>query len=1674
MVTIGEASSRLPDNRVSNTKYTALSFLPLFLLEQFGTPMNMYFLLIAVLQLWRAITPVNPITTWAPLLIVLSISAAKEIMEDRRRAAADFEANMRKYCVFRGGLVLPSCLSKDIRPGDIILIRDHEEMPCDLALLRVLPRAGTGANTSTAFVETANLDGETDLKPRMARSETQELSLAQMTGCADTAAIPEISVLLGDIDRGGSSAAVVSAPGGRLAGHITCEPPNSDLYRFDAAMTADLPGSGHGGVGSPSSHSTTRKCTVPLSASQLLQHGTVLRKSGAVLAVAVYTGRDTKLNQNRTAATQPSSSHRQTSAGAVRFVRSPGARDEAARRSNGSSLLGACSAAHSACCRRVSRSPVCGGSGHAEAGKRSVVSAAINRFVVFVFLGQLALVALFGSLGQAYSGGAVPVAASSAGRSGGGDGRWYLAWPAESVLAHGDHQDVFLPADVDDPEYAFVGAEASTLPSAATASLVSALRGAGAFAGGAREGNAASSWTGRRAAQANTSSVGASHEGRRAAADASRPGLRPTGSRRPSSLVSLPARLGAGGGPPDAVVMQPWYTPLVLPLRFLLLSSMLIPISLKVSLDLVKVLHGRWIEADAEMYDEASGKAPRAANTALCEDLGRIQYVLTDKTGTLTENRMIAAALGVRGALYAADEAFREACQQAAEAVDGAADARSSAEGAGASYLPTAAAHAPVLDALRVLALCNAVEPSPAPLGGPATPAFSSVQPKHSSRLAEERESSDSDNDSDHEEAGAATRMLRGSKSNGNAQLATPLHAGTAAHSTSLPSFTPRFSYTSASPDEEALVGMAAACGVALATRRHDRSGRQHVELQLSRSLTGRHVEAASEPCRSDSESEWYEVLHVLEFTSARKCMSVLLRRTDTGRPLERTSSQGLADSRPDSPAAPIMAAEAESRYTPPPAGHLPLSRSSSTASAASGIGRSPDASSSLMARSGRASSPGRFFASPPHTAAGVGGRGSLVGAAAGATGVTVAESSDDAAASAFSYSAGSVADGSRIAYSGVVSDDLVLVTKGADEVIMRMLAPLVVGAAADADNAEERDVRAATTAQLGSLAARGLRTLLLAGRSISPTEYAAWLPAWEAAQREVHDREAAVARASALLEQRLLLLGCTAIEDALQAGVPEAVQALREAGMRVWMLTGDKAETAVQVARACRLLPVPAPNASAEPTHSRLASGDVSLSVRSGRDVAAAGMTHPASAHASSSGASAGAGAVAVTVNSVKPTGSKRIVSSVQVGGGGVAQSNGHGPVFTLRASDELDMSKQLHALAECLGMGMGVGASSSSDGGGTRSGTSVYQNTFAPHEWTLVVDGITTLRLLLAGGGDAPWAPAAAFRTMASACGAVLCCRCLPMQKAALVRLLRGAGHVTLSIGDGGNDVGMITAANVGVGLEGKEGKHAARAADFALPRFAALQRLVLVHGRLAHYRTSLVAGYTFHKSACVGFLQLAFNAACAYSGCSLLDAAALTSYNMLFTFVPAMLLALDADVTPKQLATKPSHYAPSQRGDFLSNRSFGAWMVRAVVQALIILAVFAAGVGHAGGGSCGAGASADQTRLAYGVFTALVLTQLATVLTAMRRPTVVNVAAVAAFTAVYLLMLAVRDAATGEALLPTMLSPFQPYLWCSLLAVAGGMGVCWLLPAALRVDALAGDARPVTAAAEATRRV
>jgi magnesium-transporting ATPase (P-type) len=167
--------------------------------------------------------------------------------------------------------------------------------------------------------------------------------------------------------------------------------------------------------------------------------------------------------------------------------------------------------------------------------------------------------------------------------------------------------------------------------------------------------------------------------------------------------------------------------------------------------------------------------------------------------------------------------------------------------------------------------------------------------------------------------------------------------------------------------------------------------------------------------------------------------------------------------------------------------------------------------------------------------------------------------------------------------------------------------------------------------------------------------------------------------------------------------------------------------------------------------------------------------------------------------------------------------------------------------------------------------------------------------------------------FFEISMRCRSVVCCRVSPSQKARLVWLIRTrTKKITLAIGDGANDVGMIREADIGVGICGKEGRQAVLASDYAFGEFRFLKRLLLFHGRLCFFRNVELINYAFYKNMVFVFVEIIFQFFCAFSGTSLYHSVLYTIFNVIFTSCPPVVYAaLESDVSADEMMEQPFLY-------------------------------------------------------------------------------------------------------------------------------------------------------------------
>lgn len=196
------------------------------------------------------------------------------------------------------------------------------------------------------------------------------------------------------------------------------------------------------------------------------------------------------------------------------------------------------------------------------------------------------------------------------------------------------------------------------------------------------------------------------------------------------------------------------------------------------------------------------------------------------------------------------------------------------------------------------------------------------------------------------------------------------------------------------------------------------------------------------------------------------------------------------------------------------------------------------------------------------------------------------------------------------------------------------------------------------------------------------------------------------------------------------------------------------------------------------------------------------------------------------------------------------------------------------------------------------------------------------------------------------------VVACRCSPTQKADVARLIREYTKKRVCcIGDGGNDVSMIQAADVGVGIVGKEGRQASLAADFSIEQFCYLVKLLVWHGRNSYKRSAKLSQFVIHRGLIISICQTVYSIASAFEPNALYKDWLLVGYSTIYTMAPVFSLVLDRDVDESVANLYPELYAELKTGRSLSYKSFFIWVAVSIYQGGMIqgLSQILVGVGN-----------------------------------------------------------------------------------------------------------------------------
>ncbi|GAA5973244.1 hypothetical protein JCM21900_001016 [Sporobolomyces salmonicolor] len=349
---------------------------------------------------------------------------------------------------------------------------------------------------------------------------------------------------------------------------------------------------------------------------------------------------------------------------------------------------------------------------------------------------------------------------------------------------------------------------------------------------------------------------------------------------------------------------------------------------------------------------------------------------------------------------------------------------------------------------------------------------------------------------------------------------------------------------------------------------------------------------------------------------------------------------------------------------------------------------------------------------------------------------------------------------------------------------------------------------------ECGNMAREGLRTLVMARKRLSEDTWLAFEEAYREARVSLGDRNVASAKVIAeYLEKDLELLGVTGVEDKLQDDVKMTIELLRNAGIKIWMLTGDKIETATCIAISTKLV------SRGQYVHQ------------------IAKLKSPA------------------------------------------------------EARDELEF---LSTKLDCC----------------------------------LVIDG-ESLQLCIEHFRQD-------FIELSTKLSAVVACRCSPTQKADVARLIRAHTKKRVCcIGDGGNDVSMIQAADVGVGIVGKEGRQASLAADFSVNQFSYLTKLLVWHGRNSYKRSAKLAQFVIHRGLIISVIQAVFSSVFYFSPIAIYQGWLMVGYATAYTMLPVFSLVLDRDVNEDVALLYPELYKELTKGRSLSYKTFFTWLMISIYQ-------------------------------------------------------------------------------------------------------------------------------------------
>eukprot|EP00833_Pecoramyces_ruminatium_P011235 jgi/Orpsp1_1/1185267/evm.model.c7180000092991.1 len=487
----------------------------------------------------------------------------------------------------------------------------------------------------------------------------------------------------------------------------------------------------------------------------------------------------------------------------------------------------------------------------------------------------------------------------------------------------------------------------------------------------------------------------------------------------------------------------------------------------------------------------------------------------------------------------------------------------------------------------------------------------------------------------------------------------------------------------------------------------------------------------------------------------------------------------------------------------------------------------------------------------------------------------------------------------------------IVLYCKGADDIMFGRLS----------DNPKVNDPKYIqdTKNALKVFSQDGLRVLLVATKELTEEEYEDFSKEFDLANQNITNRAVIVEETVSEIENNLKLLGATAIEDRLQDRVPETIDYILKSGIRFWLLTGDKQETAINIGTSSKLLSKDFNMMILNATSESECDSKLDNFIKTLKDNNNWGVDHTPEEsinkgwkkilkHFKKNG-------MPTTETGEEAKRLEKIweKNALIVDGGTLSFIFGS----TTEAEEEAQNKKQNNKVAP---------AKSEDKEKEKKEDENNENHPNKGSSFKYDQNVMTSMQRK--------------FLEIGTRCHSVICCRVTPIQKARVVKLVKiHLRKTTLAIGDGANDVSMIKAADVGIGIMGKEGAQAVKASDYAFKEFKFLKRLIFIHGHYNYIRITKILLYSFYKNIVLILPQIFYGFYTNWSGSLVYEEMFLTAYNVLMTSIPGPVLAcIERDLPTAAIYSNPKIYLETLKGKYWNKKLFIHWFFISLYQGLM----------------------------------------------------------------------------------------------------------------------------------------